>query len=101
MSRVIVGISTLLYNVPEDLIIFELMQWLGHKDPKTAQHYARVKPTKLATAYSKADRNSRLVEVLVDTKADTNGEVKVYYILEDYGLCANPDWPPVSTGWLA
>jgi len=84
--------ATLLYNAPEGLTIFELMQWLGHKDPKTTQHYARVKPTKLAAAYSKADRNSRLVEVLVDTKADTNGEAKVYYILGEHGLCGNPDW---------
>lgn len=85
-------IATLLYNAPEGLTIFELMQWLGHKDPKTTQHYARVKPTKLAAAYSKADRNSRLVEVLVDTKADANGEVKVYYVLGNHGLCGNPDW---------
>lgn len=85
-------IATLLYNAPEGLTIFELMQWLGHKDPKTTQNYARVKPTKLAAAYSKAERNSRLVEVLVDTKADTNGEVKVYYVLGDHGLCGNPDW---------
>ena len=51
--------ATLLYHAPEGLTIFELMQWLGHKDPKTTQHYARVKPTKLAAAYSKAERNSR------------------------------------------
>ncbi len=85
-------IATLLYNAPEGLSIFELMQWLGHKDPKTTQHYARVKPTRLAAAYSKAERNSRLVEVLVDTKADADGDVKVYYVLGDHGLCGNPDW---------
>jgi hypothetical protein len=33
-----------------------------------------------------------LVEVLVDTKADANGEAKVYYVLGDHGLCGNPDW---------
>ncbi len=37
-------------------------------------------------------RNSRLMEVLVDTKADANGEVKVYYVLGEHGLCGNPDW---------
>jgi len=68
------------------------MQWLGHKDPKTTQHYARVKPTRLAAAYAKAERNSRLVEVLVDTKADNNGNVKVYCVLGDHGLCSNPEW---------
>jgi hypothetical protein len=50
------------------------MQWLGHKDPRTTQHYTRINPTKLAAAYSKAERNSRLIEALVDTKADANGK---------------------------
>ena len=85
-------IATLLYNAPEGLSIFELMQWLGHTSPKSTQSYARVKPTKLAAAYAKAERNSRLVEVLVDTKADANGTVNVYYVLGDHGLCGNPDW---------
>ncbi len=85
-------LATLLYNAPEGLSIFELMEWLGHKTPRTTQSYARVKPTKLAAAYAKADRNSRLMEVLVDTKADANGEVKVYYVLGEHGLCGNPDW---------
>lgn len=85
-------LATLLYNAPEGLSIFELMQWLGHKDPGTTQHYTRVKPTKLAVAYSKAERNSRLVEALVDTKADVNGKVNIYYVLGEYGLCGNPDW---------
>jgi integrase len=85
-------LATLLYNAPEGLSLFELMEWLGHKTPRTTQSYARVKPTKLAAAYAKADRNSRLMEVLVDTKADAHGEVKVYYVLGDHGLCGNPDW---------
>ncbi len=85
-------IATLLYNAPEGLSIFELMQWLGHKDPGTTQNYARVKPTKLAVAYMKAERNSRLVEALVDTKAQANGDVNIYYVLGEHGLCGNPDW---------
>jgi len=85
-------LATLLYNAPEGLSIFDLKQWLGHKDVSSTQHYARVKPTKLATVYTKAERNSRLVEALVDTKADANGDVKVYYVLGDHGLCGNPDW---------
>jgi len=85
-------LATLLYNAPEGLSIWELMQWLGHTDPRTTQHYARINPTKLAVAYSKAERNSRLIEALVDTKADANGDVKVYYVLGDHGLCGNPDW---------
>ena len=85
-------LATLLYNAPDGLSIFDLKQWLGHKDVSSTQHYARVKPTKLAAVYSKAERNSRLVEALVDTKADANGDVKVYYVLGDHGLCGNPDW---------
>ena len=85
-------LATLLYNAPEGLSLFELMQWLGHKDPGSTQHYARVKATRLAAAYSKAERNSRLVEALVDTKADVTGKVNIYYVLGEHGLCGNPDW---------
>jgi len=85
-------LATLLYNAPEGLSILELMQWLGHKDPGTTQHYARVKPTKLAAAYTQAERNSRLIEALVDTQAEANGQVNIYYVLGEHGLCGNPDW---------
>jgi len=85
-------LATLLYNAPEGLSILELMQWLGHKDPGTTQHYARVKPTKLAAAYAQAERNSRLIEALVDTQAEANGQVNIYYVLGEHGLCGNPDW---------
>ncbi|MEO8288282.1 MAG: site-specific integrase [Chloroflexota bacterium] len=85
-------LATLLYNAPEGLSIFDLMQWLGHKHVSSTQHYARVKPTRLASAYVKAERNSRLVEALVDTKAEANGDVRVYYVLGEQGLCGNPEW---------
>jgi integrase len=85
-------LATLLYNAPEGLSLFELMHWLGHTNPASTQQYVRVKPTKLAVSYSKAEHNSRLVEALVDTKADANGEVNMYYVLGEHGLCGNPDW---------
>src|SRR6266699_2028169 len=85
-------LATLLYNAPEGLSLFELMKWLGHVNPATTQHYTRIKPTKLAAAYSKADRNSRLIEALVETKADAEGKVKIYYVLGDHGWCSNADW---------
>jgi integrase len=85
-------LATLLYNAPEGLSLFELMHWLGHTNPASTQQYVRVKPTRLAASYSKAEHNSRLVEALVDTKADANGEVRIYYVLGEHGLCGNPDW---------
>lgn len=85
-------LATLLYNAPEGLSLFELMQWLGHTNPASTQQYVRVKPTKLAASYAKAEHNSRLVEALVDTKAEANGEVNIYYVLGQQGLCGNPDW---------
>lgn len=85
-------IATLLYNAPEGLSLFELMKWLGHTNPATTQQYTRIKPTKLAAAYSKADRNSRLIEARVEMKADTEGKVKIYYVLGDHGWCSNADW---------
>jgi integrase len=85
-------LATLLYNAPEGLSLFELMKWLGHTNPATTQQYTRIKPTKLAAAYSKADRNSRLIEARVETKADGEGNVKIYYVLGDHGWCSNADW---------
>ena len=85
-------LATLLYNAPEGLSLFELMQWLGHTNPASTQQYVRVKPTKLAASYTKAEHNSRLMEALVDTKAEANGEVNIYYVLGEHGLCGNPDW---------
>jgi hypothetical protein len=85
-------LATLLYNAPEGLSLFELMKWLGHNNPATTQQYTRIKPTKLAAAYSKAERNSRLIEARVETKADEEGNVKIYYVLGDHGWCSNADW---------
>lgn len=85
-------IATALYNAPDGMTIWELMQWLGHKNPWSTQQYARANPTKVAVAYEKAERTSRLVEVLVDHQADADGTVRVYYVLGDQGLCGNAEW---------
>ena len=85
-------IATCLYNAPDGMSIWDLMQWLGHKKPSSTQQYARVNPTKVAVAYEKAERSSRLVEVLVDRKAGDEGAMKVYYVLGDHGLCSNAEW---------
>lgn len=85
-------IATLLLNAPEGLSIWDLMQWLGHQRISSTEHYARRKQARIALAYTKAERNSLLIEALVDTKADAYGDVKVYYVLGADGLCSNPEW---------
>lgn len=32
------------------------------------------------------------MEALVDIKANTNGELNIYYVLGEHGLCGNADW---------
>lgn len=45
-------IASQLYNGPDPLSLTELQAWLGHKDPKSTQSYARIDPTKLAKKYA-------------------------------------------------
>jgi nicotinic acid mononucleotide adenylyltransferase len=85
-------IATLLLNAPEGMNIWEMMQWLGHHNVNSTQHYVRRKQQRVAVAYTKAERNSMLIETLVETKADAHGNIKVYYVLGDDGLCSNPEW---------
>ncbi len=85
-------IATLLLNAPEGMTIWEMMQWLGHHNVNSTQHYVRRKQQRVAVAYTKAERNSLLIEALVETKADPHGNLKVYYVLGDDGLCSNPEW---------
>jgi len=87
-------IASQLYNAKEPMSLVELQAWLGHRDPATTQHYAKVDPTKLAKAYVDTgyfDRNMRTVEVLLDLEALTHGEEGLFYDL-GHGLCANPYW---------
>src|SRR5258708_6724786 len=74
------------------MTIWEMMQWLGHHNVNSTQHYVRRKQQRVAVAYTKAERNSLLIEALVETKADPHGNLKVYYVLGDDGLCSNPEW---------
>ncbi len=85
-------IATLLLNAPEGMTIWEMMQWLGHRNVNSTQHYVRRNQQRVAVAYTRAERNSLLIEALVETKADSHGNIKVYYVLGDDGLCSNPEW---------
>jgi integrase len=55
-------IASQLYNAADPLSLAELQQWLGHKDPKSTQSYARIDPTRLARKYADSgylERNIR------------------------------------------
>jgi integrase len=89
-------IASQLFNSKEPLTLFELQEWLGHRDPASTQAYAKVSPTKLAKKYSEAgyfERNMRTVEVLLDRDAIVSGaaardEPWRYYDL-GHGFCTN------------
>jgi integrase len=70
-------IATQLYNAKDPMSLFELQAWLGHANPSSTQHYARITPLTLTKAYTDAGyfaRNVRTIEVLLDRDAITNGE---------------------------
>jgi integrase len=85
-------IASALYNAPEGLGIGELGQWLGHKDIRSTQYYAKLHPTRLAKSISRANKNSRLAQFLVDPSAAAKGEPAIFYYLGDSDYCANPAW---------
>ncbi|MGW3473704.1 tyrosine-type recombinase/integrase [Saccharopolyspora sp. NPDC000995] len=69
-------IASQLYNAKDPMTLFELQAWLGHKDPATTQHYAKITPNTLSKAYTDAGyfaRNVRTIEVLLDRDAVTAG----------------------------
>jgi hypothetical protein len=84
--------ASALYNAPEGLTIGELGEWLGHKDLRSTQHYAKIQPTRLAKSIARANKNSRLVQVIVDPAAVAKGEPAMFYYLGDGAYCANPAW---------
>jgi integrase len=87
-------IATQLATAKEPMTLFELKEWLGHKNVSSTINYTKLSPTKLAKSYQDAEyfkRNLRTVEVLIDqdaitTGAATNGEPWKYYDL-GHGLC--------------
>ena len=92
-------IASMFYNAREPLSIFELKEYLGHKDLSSTQNYLQVDPTKLAEKVVKAgylERNLATIEVLLDQEAVINGaasrgESWKYYDL-GHGWCTNPFW---------
>jgi len=82
-------IASQLYNAKEPMTLFELQAWLGHRNPNTTQHYARITPNTLAKAYQDAGyfaRNVRTIEVLLDRDAVTSGAAAAGQPWQHYDL---------------
>ncbi|MGL5306100.1 hypothetical protein [Aeromonas veronii] len=73
--------------------LIELMQWSGHSSPNSTLHYIRIRPTKLAASFVKADQMAHMVSVLIDHDviARQAEEPYVFYDLGD-SYCSNPFW---------
>jgi hypothetical protein len=92
-------IASLLYNAREPLSIYELMQYLGHKEVRSTQYYVRIDATKLASDVAKAnylEQNLATIAVLLDQEAVVSGaaargEAWKYYDL-GHGFCTNAFW---------
>ncbi|RMV37712.1 Site-specific recombinase, phage integrase family, partial [Pseudomonas syringae pv. maculicola] len=52
------SVVTALASVPQGMSLMELMQWSGHSSPSSTLHYIRIRPTKLAASFVKADQMS-------------------------------------------
>jgi integrase len=82
-------IASQLYNAKEPMTLFELQAWLGHKDPGSTQHYAKITPNTLSKAYTEAGyfaRNIRTIEVLLDRDAVTSGAAAAGHPWQHYDL---------------
>ena len=82
-------IATQLYNAKAPMTLFELQAWLGHSNPSSTQHYARITPLTLTKAYTDAGyfaRNVRTIEVLLDRDAITSGQAAAGGPFEFYDL---------------
>ncbi len=88
---------TALANAPQGMTLLELMTWCGHRNPQSTMHYIRVKPTRLADAFAKADRMAHVIEVVLDHEAIASGSTArggapwKYYDLGD-SYCSNAFW---------
>ena len=87
---------TALASVPQGMTLPELMAWCGHRNPKSTMHYIRVRPTRLAGAFAKADQMAHMVRVLIDQEAVLSGAARdgapwKFYDL-GHSYCTNAFW---------
>jgi integrase len=87
-------IASLLYNAKNPVSLFQLQEFLGHRNLSSTQHYAKVSSTKLAKAYVDTgylETLTHTVKVLIDQDVIMNGaaassEMWKYYDL-GHGYC--------------
>ncbi len=92
-------IASLLYNAKEPLSLYELMEYLGHKQLSSTQHYVKIDQTKLASSVAKAgylEQNLATIEVLLDQDAVLSGAAAQgtpwkFYDL-GHGYCTHTFW---------
>ena len=68
---------------------------MAHKDIRSTQYCAKLHPARLANrlqGQTRANKNSRLIQVLVDPTAAAKGEPAIFYYLDGRAYCANPAW---------
>jgi hypothetical protein len=84
---------TALASVPHGMTLHELMEWSGHSCPRSPLHYIRIRPTRLAASFVKADKISHMISVLIDhdSQAMTEAGPALYYDLGEL-YCTNPFW---------
>ncbi|BEM41310.1 integrase (plasmid) [Serratia marcescens] len=84
---------TALASVPQGMTLHELMEWSGHSCPRSTLHYIRIRPTRLAASFVKADKISHMIGVLIDhdSQAMTDAGPALYYDLGEL-YCTNPFW---------
>lgn len=84
---------TALASVPQGMTLHELMEWSGHRSPGSTLHYIRIRPTRLAASFVKADKISHMISVLIDhdSQAMTDTGPALYYDLGNL-YCTNPFW---------
>ncbi|AVB18697.1 integrase [Pseudomonas avellanae] len=87
------SVVTALASVPQGMSLMELMQWSGHSSPSSTLHYIRIRPTKLAASFVRADQMSHMVSVLIDHDviARHSSDPYTFYDLGD-SYCSNPFW---------
>jgi hypothetical protein len=95
------------YNAREPMTVFESQLWLGHSNPHSTQHYAKITPLKIVKSYGDAGyfaRNLRPMEVLVDqevVRTDALQPSRESFIILATAIAPMTSLNSASTAWPA